>query len=112
MSLNRRSTIVLAITLALVSSAAGIWLSIAGMGGFDLSGRVISDPPEGTVTQSVENPARPAHPGFPPPASPANNNNSLPSEVNGNPPVLQGLLESTLQQLLLLLFLNSITTSV
>lgn len=103
LSLKRRSTIVLAITLASVAFAAAILLSIAGMGGFDPSGRAISDPPEGTVTQSVENPARPEHPGFPPPASTANNsNNSLPSRVDGNPPVAQGLLESTLQQLLLL----------
>jgi hypothetical protein len=94
----------LAITLAIVAFTAAILLSIAGMGGFDPPGGAISDPPEGTVTQSVENPARPEHPGFPPPPdlSANNNNNSLPSEVNGNPPVAQGLVESILQHLILL----------
>ncbi len=78
--LNRRSTIVLIITIVSVATAA-ILLSIASIGGFDPSKRAISDPVEGTETQVVENPARPEHPGFPAPAA---NNLSSSSGVNGN----------------------------
>lgn len=78
--LNRRSTIVLIITIVSVTIAAAILLSIASIGGFDPSKRVISDPVEGTETQVVENPARPEHPGFPAPAA----NNLSSSGVNGN----------------------------
>ncbi len=71
----------LIITIVLVATAAAILLSIASIGGFDPSKRAISDPVEGTETQVVENPARPEHPGFPPPA--ATNNLSSSSGVNG-----------------------------
>lgn len=80
--LNRRSKIVLIITIVSVATAAAILLSIASIGGFDPSKRAISDPVEGTETQVVENPARPEHPGFPAPA--ANNLSSSSSGVNGN----------------------------
>ena len=79
--MNRRSTIVLIITIVSVATAAAILLSIASIGGFDPSKRAISDPVEGTETQVVENPARPEHPGFPAPAA---NNLSSSSGVNGN----------------------------
>ncbi len=82
----------LAIAAGLVASAAAILLSVAGMGGFDPSGRAISDPARGTETQPVENPARPEHPAFPPP--PANNTSSS-SRIDGNDSsAVDGLLES------------------
>jgi hypothetical protein len=79
--LKRKSTIALTITAILVAAAATILLSIASIGGFDPSKRVISDPVEGTETQVVENPASPQHPGFP---SPAANNMSSSAGVNGS----------------------------
>jgi hypothetical protein len=72
--LNRRSAIALIVTAVLIATASAILLSIASIGGFDPSKRVISDPIEGTETQAVENPALPDHPGFPPPST-----NNLPS---------------------------------
>jgi hypothetical protein len=72
---------VLTITAILVATAAAILLSIASIGGFDPSKRVISDPVEGTETQIVENPAPPQHPGFP---SPAANNFTSSAGVNEN----------------------------
>jgi hypothetical protein len=72
----------LVITAVLVATAAAVLLSIASIGGFDPSKRAISDPVEGTETQAVENPARPEHPGFPPPTT--TNNLSIPSGVNGS----------------------------
>ncbi len=71
----------LTITVILIATAAAILLSIASIGGFDPSKRVISDPVEGTETQVVENPADPEHPGFP---SPAANNFSSSVRVSGN----------------------------
>jgi hypothetical protein len=79
--LKRRSIIALTITALLVATAAAILLSIASIGGFDPSKRVISDPVEGTETQVVENPAPPQHPGF---SSPAANNFSSSAGVSGN----------------------------
>ena len=78
--MKRRSIIALTITTLLVATAA-ILLSIASIGGFDPSKRVISDPVEGTETQVVENPAPPQHPGF---SSPAANNFSSSAGVSGN----------------------------
>ncbi len=80
-SLKRRSTIVLIITVVLVATTAAVLLSIASIGGFDPSKRIISDPVEGTETQVVENPAPPQHPGFP---SPAVNNFSSSGGINNN----------------------------
>ncbi len=71
----------LAITAVLIAATAAILLSIASIGGFDPSKRVISDPVEGTETQVVENPAPPQHPAFP---SPTDNNLSSAIGVNGN----------------------------
>ena len=105
-SLKRRSTIVLAITAALVVSAAVILLSIAGMGGFDPSRRAISDPVEGTETQAVENPARPEHPGFPPPLS--NNFSASGGIDSNNSSAAQGLLEPSIATGFFWAFLNSI----
>lgn len=77
--MNRRSAIALIVTAVLIASAFAILLSIASIGGFDPSKRVISDPVEGTETQAVENPALPEHPGFPPPST-----NNLSSTVGAN----------------------------
>ncbi len=71
----------LTITIVLIATAAAILLSIASIGGFDPSKRGISDPVEGTETLVVENPAPPTHPAFP---SPAANNFSSSTGVNGN----------------------------
>ena len=99
-SLKRRSIILLAITGVSVVFAAAIVLSTAGMGSFDPSSRAISDPVEGTETQAVENPARPEHPGFPPPSS---NNLSLSSGTDGNISIAaQGLLEPLIAKIVFL----------
>lgn len=99
-SLKRRSVIVLAVTAALVASAAAVLLSIADMGGFDPSRRVVNDPIEGRETQAVENPARPEHPGFPPPVR---NNLSSSSGVDvNNSLTAQALLEPIITAVVLL----------
>lgn len=90
-SLKRRSTIVLIITGVLVATTAAVLLSIASIGGFDPSRRVISDPVEGTETQAVENPAPPQHPAFPPPTT---NNLSSSSDVNGSSLAAQTLVKA------------------
>jgi hypothetical protein len=75
--MKHRSAFALTIIAILIASAATAGLlSIASIGGFDPSKRVITDPVEGTETQAVENPAAPQHPAFP---SPSANNLSLPS---------------------------------
>lgn len=63
----KRTSAVALTASAVAITAAAILLYIASIGGFDPSRRVISDPPEGTETQAVENPASPEHPAFPSP---------------------------------------------
>lgn len=79
--MKRKFAIALTITAVLIATTAAILLSIASIGGFDPSKRVISDPVEDTETQAVENPAPPEHPAFP---SGSDNNLSSSIGVNGS----------------------------
>lgn len=58
-----RHPVVIAIIVS-VATSVGLIAYVASIGGFDLSGRVISDTVEGTETSQVENPAPPDHPAF------------------------------------------------
>ena len=57
---------VVMVTVAAAAAGLGIILYIASLGGFDPSGRTITDLVEGTETRVAENPGPPDHPGFSP----------------------------------------------